>query len=154
MPIEIVPYKEEFAKAFELLNLEWLETYFYVEDYDREVLSKANKYIIEPGGHIFSAVENGQVLGTVALLKIEDDLFELTKMAVAPNARGKGIGQQLMQYCIDFAKSQRWQGLLLYSNRILENAIYIYHKYGFVEVPLEPENPYERSNIKMFLKLT
>ena len=42
---------------------------------------------------------------------------------------------------------------MLYSNKILENAIYIYRKYGFIEVPVEPNSPYERSDIKMVLKL-
>ncbi|WP_374960215.1 GNAT family N-acetyltransferase [Gilvibacter sp.] len=151
--MQIVAYDKQYAKAFELLNLEWLETYFYVEDYDREVLSKVEQYIIGPGGHIFFAVESGVVMGCVALLRIEDDLFELTKMAVSPAARGKGIGQKLMQHCIAFAKSQNWKGLLLYSNRILENAIHIYRKYGFKEIPVEPDSPYERSNIKMYLTL-
>lgn len=151
--MQIVAYDKQYAQAFELLNLEWLETYFYVEDYDREVLGKAEQYIIGPGGHIFFAVESGVVLGCLALLRIEDDLFELTKMAVSPAARGKGIGQKLMQHCIAFAQSQNWQGLLLYSNRILENAIHIYRKYGFEEIPVEPDSPYERSNIKMYLTL-
>ena len=151
--MQIVAYDKQYAKAFEELNLEWLETYFYVEDYDREVLSKAEQYIIEPGGHIFFAVESGVVMGCVALLRIEDDLFELTKMAVTPAARGKGIGQKLMQHCIAFGQSQNWKGLLLYSNRILENAIHIYRKYGFEEIPVEPDSPYERSNIKMYLPL-
>ena len=151
--MQIVAYDKQYAKAFEQLNLEWLETYFYVEDYDREVLSKAEQYIIRPGGHIFFAVEAGVVMGCVALLRIEDDLFELTKMAVSPAARGKGIGQKLMRHCIAFARSQNWKGLLLYSNRILENAIHIYIKYGFEEIPVEPDSPYERSNIKMYLPL-
>jgi hypothetical protein len=58
-----------------------------------------------------------------------------------------------MQHCIDFAKSNHFKGLMLYSNTKLENAIYIYKKYGFVEVPLEPNSPYVRSDIKMELEL-
>jgi len=153
MPIEIVPFKEKYAQAFYDLNIEWLETFFYVEDFDKEVLSKPKKYIINPGGHIFSALENDIVLGTVALLKKSETSFELTKMAVLPKQRGKKIGQHLMQYCIDFAKENNFNTLFLYSNTLLENAIYIYRKYGFIEVPVEPDSPYERSNIKMVLDL-
>lgn len=151
MAIEIVPFLPEYAKAFFDLNIEWLETYFYVEEFDKEVLSKPEKYIIEPGGHIFFAIEDEKVLGTVALLKAKDNSFELTKMAVLPNQRGKKIGQQLMQYCIDFASENKFHKLFLYSNTILENAIYIYRKYGFVEIPVETDSPYDRSNIKMEL---
>lgn len=58
-----------------------------------------------------------------------------------------------MEFCIEFSKNQGWKKLLLYSNRILENAIYIYNKYGFIEIPLEDHPPYQRSNIKMELVL-
>ena len=149
MPIEIVAFQNKYAKAFYDLNIEWLETFFYVEDYDKEVLSNPDIYILNPGGHIFFAVENDVVLGTVALLKRGEGEFELTKMAVLPNQRGKKIGQKLMQYCIDFAKQNKFKELFLYSNTILENAIYIYRKYGFIEIPVDPDSPYVRSNIKM-----
>lgn len=147
--MQIVTFKPNYSQAFYDLNMEWLETFFYVEAYDREVLSNPMKYIIEPGGHIFFAVEDDIVLGTVALLKRSETSFELTKMAVRPDARGKQIGQKLLHYCIDFAHDNDFERLFLYSHRTLENAIYIYKKYGFVEIPLEQPNPYERSNIKM-----
>ena len=151
--LPISHFQPKFAQAFYDYNIEWLETFFYVEDYDREVLSNPRKYILDPGGHIFFALENDTAVGTVALMPYEEGVFELTKMAVPPEHRGKKIGQQLMQYCIDFAKDQDYDKLILYSNTILENAIYIYRKYGFIEIPQEPDVPYERSNIKMELKL-
>jgi N-acetylglutamate synthase-like GNAT family acetyltransferase len=149
--MKIAPFHPKYASAFYELNIEWLETYFYVEDYDKEVLSAPEKYIIQPGGHIFFVIEDDLVLGTVALMKSEDGIFELTKMAVLPNQRGKSIGQKLMQYCLDFAKEEDFKKLFLYSNTILENAIYIYRKYGFIEIPVESPSPYKRSNIKMEL---
>lgn len=140
--------------AFYDLNIEWLKTYFYVEDFDEEVLSKPEKYIIQPGGHIFFVIEDDLVLGTVALMKAEQGVFELTKMAVLPNRRGKNIGQKLMQHCIEFAHESKFVKLMLYSNTVLENAIYIYRKFGFVEIPVEPDSPYNRSNIKMELYIS
>ncbi len=151
MPIKITPFQEKYSQAFYDLNIEWLEAFFYVENYDREVLSKPEKYIINPGGHIFFALENNQVLGTVALMKDSDKIFEPTKMAVSPNHQGKKIGQKLMQFCIDFSNENNFDKLILYSNTILKNAIYVYRKYGFVEIPVEHNSPYKRSNIKMEL---
>ncbi len=152
--MKIVAFNPKYAKAFYDLNIEWLETYFYVEDFDKEVLSKPDAYIIKPGGYIFFMMENEKVLGTVALIKAEKGIFELTKMAVLPEQRGNKIGQQLMQYCIDFAKAEGFRKLFLYSNTILENAIYIYRKYGFIEIPVEADSPYQRSNIKMELSIS
>lgn len=151
--IKITDHEEQYASSFYDLNIEWLETYFYVEDFDKEVLGKPQQYILDPGGYIFYAKEGDSILGTVALMKENDKSFELTKMAVAPNQRGKKIGQQLMQHCIDFAKKNNFNNLFLYSNTKLENAIYIYRKFGFIDVPVETNSPYQRSDIKMILEL-
>ena len=153
MNLQIIPYQKEYASDFYTLNIEWLETYFYVEDFDREVLSNPEKYILKPGGYIFFAKEGQKILGTVALMKHHSGVLELTKMAVLPNQRGKRIGQQLMQFCIDHSKALGEARLILYSNTILENAIHIYRKFGFIEIDVEPDSPYVRSNIKMELML-
>lgn len=154
MAIKIIDYKKNFAQNFYDLNIEWLTTFFYVEHYDEQVLSNPETYIINKGGFIFFALKEHKIVGTVALMPTSETGFiELTKMAVLPNERGQKIGQHLLQHCIDFAKSKDLKGLLLYSNTKLENAIYLYRKYGFKELVLEKDNPYERADIKMLLDL-
>ena len=59
----------------------------------------------------------------------------------------------MMQFAISFAKKQNWNKIILYSNTILKNSIHLYSKYGFTEVPIEPNIIYSRGNIKMELKL-
>ena len=152
MELEIIPFQQEYSKRFYDLNIEWLEKYFCVEDHDRDVLSNPQSYIIDNGGFIFFARYNGEIVGTVALMN-EDYGYELSKMAVSPNSRGLKIGQKLMDHCITFAKNKNWEELIIYSSRKLENAIYIYKKYGFEEIPVEENCPYERCDIKMILKL-
>jgi len=154
MPLKIIPFNKQYTKDFYNLNIEWLKTFFYVEPFDEEVLSKPELYIIDKGGHVFFAILDEVVVGTVALMPTSKPLvFELTKMAVSPHHRGLKIGQQLMQHCIDFALGQNYKALILYSNTLLENAIYIYRKYGFKEIPVEKNSPYKRSNIKMQLTI-
>ncbi len=150
---KIIPFKKEFAPLFRSLNLEWLAHYFYVEPHDRELLDQCEKMIINQGGHIFFYLEGTDIQGTFALIKISEKEYELGKMAVDKKARGKGIGQQMMQFCISFAKKKEWKKLILYSNTSLENSIHIYKKYEFKEIPIEQNNPYARGNIKMELKL-
>ena len=149
----IISYSDELKKYFIDLNIEWLETYFYVEQHDADLLNNCKEVIIDKGGFIFFYKENEEVLGTFALIKVTENTFELGKMAVSPKSRGKGIGQKLMVFCVEFAKSKNWEKLLLYSNTKLENSIYIYRKFGFVEIPIEENNPYSRGNIKMELIL-
>jgi ribosomal protein S18 acetylase RimI-like enzyme len=154
MDINIRAYDDAFSNDFYELNIEWLKTYFYVEPLDEEVLSQPKTYIINKGGFIFFALKNNSVVGTVALMPThEQGILELTKMAVAPKERGQKIGQQLLQHCISYAKQNGLKALLLYSNTKLENAIYLYRKYGFKELRLEDNSPYERSDIKMLLSL-
>ncbi len=74
-------------------------------------------------------------------------------MAVDDAHQGQKIGQKLMEFAIDFARKKNWQKIVLYSHKKLGPAIYIYRKYGFEEIDLEENTPYERSNIKMELLL-
>ncbi|MDH3322528.1 MAG: GNAT family N-acetyltransferase, partial [Flavobacteriaceae bacterium] len=113
---EIIPFSNNLSRHFKDLNIEWLETYFYVEPHDAELLNNCKEVIIDKGGHIFFYQKNGQILGTFALIKVSETVFELGKMAVAPEARGQGIGQKLMQFLIEFSKSKQWKKLILYSN--------------------------------------
>jgi N-acetylglutamate synthase-like GNAT family acetyltransferase len=150
--INIIPFETKYSQDFYNLNVEWLKKYFEVEPYDEAVLSNPDKYIIEKKGYIFLVEIDQQIIGTAALMPTETkDLFELTKMAVSPRFRGFKIGQTLLNYCIDFVKQKNHKSLILYSSRKLENAIYIYRKKGFVEIPVEENCHYKRCDIKMKL---
>jgi ribosomal protein S18 acetylase RimI-like enzyme len=150
--IEIIPFEEKYATDFYNLNVEWLEKYFYVERYDKKVLSNPKKYVIEPGGFIFFAKYNNEIVGVVALIN-QKTFFELSKMAVSPEYQGLKIGLSLMNFCVEFARNQQWKSITLYSHRKLVPAISLYRKIGFKEVEVEKEVHYERANIKMLLEL-
>jgi len=115
---------------------------------DERSLSNPRQYIIDKGGHIFYAKKDGGIVGTVSLLKKEDGIFELGKMAVTENARGFGIGTILLEHCLAFSKQKIYKKLILYSNTKLASAIHLYKKYGFVEVALE-QGLYDRADIIM-----
>ena len=153
MTPRIISFKPSLAKAFKDLNLAWLEKYFYVENKDKEILEECESYIIRQGGHIFFALSNKDTVGCFSLIKVEDDVFELGKMAVDPHYQGKKIGQAMMVYAIEFAKKMKWKKILLYSHTKLHPALHLYRKFGFKEIELESPSPYQRSNIKMELIL-
>jgi GNAT superfamily N-acetyltransferase len=151
LKVQIVPFDKQYIKDFTQLNFEWLEKYFYIEDYDREVLTQPQKYILDEGGHIFFALFGDEIVGTVALIKRGDKVFELSKMAVTEKYQGLRIGQKLMYKCIHYAGQSGWEKLFLDSNTILIPAITLYHKVGFKEIPVPEDTPYERCNIRMEL---
>ena len=146
--VQIIPFSPELKNEIKTLNLEWLQKYFKVEAKDEQILSDPQGEIIDKGGMIFYAKYYHKIVGTVSLLKIDDTTFELSKMAVSDGVQGLGIGQKLLEHCLKIAQQNGIKKLVLYSNRKLLPAIYLYIKYGFQEVPLE-KGVYERADIKM-----
>ena len=146
--VEIVAFKDEFAKYFTDLNLAWLKKYFVVEPIDYEMLSNPKAYIIDKGGYIYFSKIEEEIAGTFSLLKLSDDVYELSKMAVAEKFLGRKVGNEMMKFCIEEAIKLKAHKLILYSSRKLEPAIHLYKKYGFKEVPLI-NSDYARSDIKM-----
>jgi ribosomal protein S18 acetylase RimI-like enzyme len=145
----VVGYREEFREAFEQLNRAWIEEYFVLEEADREVFSNPRAKILEPGGEIFFVLEGGLVQGTCAVIRHNADDCEIAKMAVAPTARGRGFGDLLMEKAIAFAAEIGARRVIIVSNTVLEPAIRLYRRHGFVQVPLEADNRYQRANIRL-----
>jgi|SRR5580765_7495300 len=151
MSIEIVNFCDKWAEDFASLNYEWIEKYFTVEQHDREILDDPKKWVIDPGGQIFMAIASGLAAGTVALIPAGEGVLELTKMAVAPEFQGMGIGDKLMERCVGYAKDRGTRIVFLESSKSLQPALSLYRKYGFVEVPGDPNSLYSRADIRMEL---
>jgi len=82
---------------------------------------------------------------------VEAGVYEFTKMAVDEKFQGKKIGKAIAETAIDWCRKSGARRIILYSNTKLETAIAMYRKLGFKEIPLD--GPYERSDIKMELRL-
>jgi ribosomal protein S18 acetylase RimI-like enzyme len=149
--MEIIEFDSRFAKQFADLNYQWIGETYGIEQHDHDVLDHPVESVIDPGGQIFFAIEEGEVAGTVAMIPFDDDAFELTKMAVDPNFRGRGLGDLLMQACIDLARGSSRRRIILESNTKQAAAIQLYRKFGFKEIPLDPNSQYVRANIRMEL---
>jgi GNAT superfamily N-acetyltransferase len=90
--IEIIDYTPDLQPEFERINKQWVEQFFSLEEFDRNQLEHPQEYIIDKGGAILFARDGGQILGTVGLGKSGEDVYEMIKMGVSPEARGKGVG--------------------------------------------------------------
>lgn len=144
----ILPYDPQYASDYKRLNIEWIEKYFVVEEHDVEQLENPYEYIISKGGFIFFAKYNDEVAGTCALIKTGEQEYELAKMAVAENARGKQIGKRIGLVVMEQAKAAGAKRVWLESNRILTTALSLYTKLGFTEIPIT-STPYARADIRM-----
>jgi GNAT superfamily N-acetyltransferase len=150
--IRIVPYTPRHREAFRDLNLEWITTYFEVEDEDRRVLDNPEGEILGPGGAILLALDGDTPVGTGALIRTGPYEFELAKMAVTPRARGRGIGRALCEALVALARERGARRVELLSQTTLAATIGLYRSVGFQEAPLGSA-PYKRANVHMVMEL-
>lgn len=130
--MQFLDFSPSLASEFERINREWIEDMFVLEPIDQQVISNPKRFIIDRGGYIwFVADDNGQILGTCALLKKADGVFELTKMGVSADARGKKVGEALLRYVLTKAPVIAFNSLFLLTNTKCEAAIHLYEKLGF-----------------------
>lgn len=151
-PVAIRRMTADDADAFAHLNRAWIEKYFRMEPADERMLGDPTGTIIDPGGEIFVADDGESILGVCALVNHGSRTYELSKMAVTPNARGRGIGYRLGLRIIEEARRRGGRRILIESNTMLGPAIHLYRKLGFVEIPGH-RSPYERSNIALEMPL-
>ena len=144
-------YETKFDKDFFVLNKAWIEESWILEESDKKDLLNPDK-IVHNGGQVFFALENQKVIGTVAMINSSENRFELAKMTVQEDFRGKGIANMLMDECLKFAKENKANEIFLISNDSLTIARNLYDKYGFKEVDLDSQK-YDRGNVKMRLTL-
>jgi ribosomal protein S18 acetylase RimI-like enzyme len=144
----------EDGSAFRMLNEEWISRYFVLEPKDRETLGDPENTILRKGGRVFLAWADGRVVGCAALIPMESGVFELSKMAVSPAMRGRGIGRKVLDHAIAAARAMGAKSLFLGSSSLLKNAVHLYESIGFRHVPPEelPEMHYARADVFMEMK--
>ena len=150
--IHIIPYEHRFHDEFRRLNLEWLNEYHLLESHDQMVLDDPEGTILERGGFIWLAKHESEIIGSAALMKDHDGVYELAKMAVTKAWQGKGISKMLIDRCLKKAKQLNATKITLFSNHQLEAALRLYQKYGFRSVDVE-DSPFETADVKMELNL-
>lgn len=131
--LTIVDYTPALAHHFGIINKQWIDDMFVLEDIDKQVLNNPQRYVIEKGGRIWFAqhCDHG-VVGTCALLNKGNGAFELTKMGVLSCVRGLKVGDVLLKHVLAEAAKMELTELFLLTNKKCEAAIHLYEKNGFV----------------------
>lgn len=140
--------------AFRVLNEEWISTHFELEEIDRRQLADPVGTYVEPGGDILLAEVDGDVVGCVAIAPDGTGAFELSKMAVRPSMRGRGLGRLLLAAAIARAQELGATSMFLGSSTRLPAAVGLYERLGFEHVPKESLHmPFARATVFMRLEL-
>lgn len=88
--------------------------------------------LVAPHIHFFTAREGDVFLGTGALA-IKDGYGEIKSMFVAPDARGKGVGDALLRQIEDEAREAALPTLMLETGNLLHAAHRLYRRHGFAD---------------------
>ncbi len=102
------------------------------DDTDKD-LSDLDKYYFDDGGYFAVAEIDNQIIASVGLRKVNEEIFELRKMYCLPEFRGRGFGKTLLEFSINKAKVLGAKKLILESATPLKEALALYKKYGFQE---------------------
>lgn len=77
------------------------------------------------------ADSEGQVLGSVFVVKQDEQTAKLRMLYVDASARGLGLGRRLVDECLQFARDCGYRRMVLWTNDILVSARRIYQAAGF-----------------------
>jgi putative acetyltransferase len=86
---------------------------------------RKNYFVVENQGKIIGGA------GIAPLPGLEEKVCELQKMYFLPEARGKGLGVQMMDTCLQFAKTKAFEQCYIETLPYMKDARKLYAKAGF-----------------------
>ncbi|MHA2207460.1 MAG: bifunctional helix-turn-helix transcriptional regulator/GNAT family N-acetyltransferase [Candidatus Thorarchaeota archaeon] len=136
-----VLYAEEYSwdETFEALVADILVKFIQSHDPKKE--------------RIWIAEQDGERIGSIVLVDAGNQVSQLRLLLVEPKARGKGIGNRLIQEGIDFSKRKGYKKIRLWTQKNLDAARHLYKKAGFVCVSEKPHTSFGHDLIEEFWEL-
>lgn len=101
---------------------------------DRD-LEDVQAHYLDRGGRFRILVENDDPIGMYGLYRLGDTEVELRKMYLDTNHKGRGYGKQLLEDALAIGRAGGFRTMVLQTNRVLVEAIGLYEKYGFTDLP-------------------
>ncbi|MGI6094486.1 MAG: GNAT family N-acetyltransferase [Lachnospiraceae bacterium] len=152
--MKIVSYSPEFKKDFIEMNKFWISSMFAIESEDERELANIDPYI-ENGDQIFFALDdNNNVMACCMIAPRNDGDWEIMKFAAKGMYTGTGAGSACLKACIDYAREQGIERIIIVSSHKCVQAVHLYRKFGFTEMPVDKEKfPFERADIAFELFL-
>lgn len=152
--MKVVPYSPEYKQAFIDMNTAWISDMFAIEEQDIREMENIERYL-DKGSQIFFALDKeGQVMACCMIACREDGDWEIMKFAAKGMYTGTGAGSACLKACIEYAEEKNVSRIIIVSNRRCVQAVHLYRKFGFREIPVDKEKfPFERGDIAFEMDL-
>lgn len=146
--MKIVPYDEKYKEDFIEMNKHWISEMFVIEDEDLAAFNNIES-ALEAGGQIFFAIDDEEnVLACCMIAPLPNGEWEIEKFCARGMYTGTGAGTACLKACMNYAREKCVEKIVIVTNTKCEQAIHLYRKFGFIEVPVDKKKfPYERANI-------
>jgi DNA-binding MarR family transcriptional regulator/N-acetylglutamate synthase-like GNAT family acetyltransferase len=128
-------------------EFEWDTSY---EELVATIVAEFHRDLEPDRERVWIAEVDGRRAGCVFCKQRDDDTAQLRLLLVDPWARGIGLGGQLVDACIDFARTAGYQRIMLWTNDVLVAARRIYVAAGFELVEEEPHHSFGHDLVGQF----
>lgn len=106
----------------------------------------------ENGGIFLVTTENGRMIGTGAIRRMDEQTCELKRLWLLTGYHGRGLGYRMMQELLKFARGKGYERVWLETDPVYQKrAIEFYKRLGFYEIPIP--NAVDQEDILMEMVL-
>ena len=105
--------------------------------YEDVSLNDMYSHYSKPGMKYFVVEADGRIIGGAGIAPLENgdpNICELQKMYFMPEARGKGVGSEMMATCLAQAKKEGYVQCYLETMPYMDNARKLYARTGFTDL--------------------
>ena len=135
-PAQIIQTRELFLEYAQSLGFS-----LCFQNFDKELANLPGDYA-PPEGRLLLAEFEGQLVGCVALHKLEPGICEMKRLYLRPQFRGKGLGHILADRIVAEARQIGYKRIRLDTvEPVMKDAVGMYRKLGFKEIAPYRTNP-------------
>lgn len=121
--------------------VQWLGLDLDFQGFEDELTTLPGKYVPPQGIALLAEDAEGQVLGCVAMRPLSNDICEMKRLYLRPEARGHGVANALCQRLITAAQAAGYRRMVLDTLDHMQDALRLYARLGFNPTPAYYDNP-------------